>query len=71
VDGITTTHDCDQYGHNCHDTTFEFGAHLPVGLDMLFTSVPIELFLEVAPGLRILPFVDFAVFGGFGARYFF
>ncbi len=48
-----------------------FGAHFPVGLDMMFRGAPIELFLEAAPGLWIFPGTDFSIFGGFGARYFF
>ena len=58
----------DRY-YNCH--AVGFGGHFPVGLDLLFKAVPIELSFEFAPGLWFYPYVGFSAFGGVHVRYFF
>ena len=45
------------------------GARVPVGLFYLFAEIPIELFLEIAPGLDLFPAIGFDMAGGIGARY--
>ncbi|HOF14170.1 MAG TPA: hypothetical protein PLH80_11450 [Spirochaetota bacterium] len=35
------------------------------------SEVPIRIFFELVPALRIAPDVDFGIRGGLGARYFF
>ena len=57
--------------YDCNDNQVGFGGHFPVGLDLLFKSVPIELSFEFAPGLWFYPFVGFFAFGGVHVRYFF
>lgn len=47
------------------------GARVPLGLAYLFEDVPIDVFLEVAPGLALLPDLDFTMGGGIGCRYWF
>ncbi len=46
------------------------GARVPVGLQWYATPV-IELFAEVAPGLRIVPSTAFDIDGGLGIRFHF
>ena len=47
------------------------GARAPVGLEYLFAHNDIDLFLEVAAGLSVIPDTDFNVDAGIGIRFFF
>ncbi len=47
------------------------GARVPIGLDYMFDSVPIDIFVEVVPGLMVVPAIDFDIDLGLGARFFF
>jgi hypothetical protein len=47
------------------------GVRVPLGLAFNLGAVPLELFLEIAPGVAFLPWVDFFADGGIGIRYFF
>ena len=47
------------------------GVLIPLGLSFVFRTVPIEIFLEVAPGIGIIPGTFAIVDGGLGARYYF
>jgi hypothetical protein len=47
------------------------GARVPLGLAFLFREAPIELFLEVVPGVYVFPAVAALVDGGIGARVYF
>lgn len=47
------------------------GARVPLGLSWFFGEVPIELGLEVAPGLAVVPGPGIMVDGGLVARYWF
>lgn len=47
------------------------GARLPLGLSWFFGAVPIELGLEIAPGVAVLPGPGLMVDGGLVARYWF
>jgi hypothetical protein len=54
-----------------HDTDFILGPRIPIGIALAWTRVPIEVFVEVAPYLFVIPEVH-AQFGGqIGARWFF
>ena len=44
---------------------------VPIGISALFDELPLEVFAEVAPGLRILDKTDPDVDGGIGIRYVF
>ena len=46
-------------------------ARVPLGLDYMFENAPLDIFLEVAPSLSVLPSTSFGVGGGLGVRYFF
>ena len=48
-----------------------FGVRVPVGLDYLFQTAPVDIFLEVVPILDLTPKTDFKINAALGARYFF
>jgi len=48
-----------------------FGARIPVGLDYMFSGAPVDIFVEIVPGLTIIPTFDFDIDGGIGVRYWF
>ena len=45
------------------------GIRIPIGLVYEFDSVPIEVFIEAAPGMDVFPAVQFNGGGGIGIRY--
>ena len=47
------------------------GGRLPVGLEYLFANTNIDIFLEVAAGISVIPDTDFHVDAALGARFFF
>lgn len=47
------------------------GVRFPVGLDYLPDNSPVDIFLEIAPCLDLLPATSFDVEGGIGVRYWF
>ena len=47
------------------------GVRVPIGLDYMFSGAPVDIFVEVVPGLKFLPAIDFDVDGGIGIRYWF
>ena len=53
------------------DATTRLGFRFDVGLVWIPRNTPIDVFIEVAPLLDIIPETDFAVNGGVGVRYFF
>jgi hypothetical protein len=68
------------WAHGCRDAAGHWvycddevgaGAHFPIGLDMFFKAVPVEVYLELAPGFWFVPFIDWEIFGGLGGRYYF
>lgn len=53
------------------DKDLRLGFRVPLGLEYLFDTVPIGLFIEVAPILDILPGTGFGINGAVGARWYF
>lgn len=49
----------------------EVAIRVPLGAGYFFEDVPIELFLEIAPGLQLFPETSVDVTGGIGGRYYF
>ncbi len=49
----------------------KFGARVPVGLAYLFPTIPVDIFLEIAPIVDLAPDTGFDINGGIGARYYF
>ena len=47
------------------------GARVPLGLNYLFDGTPLDVFIEVVPGLEIIPDTKFNMEGGIGVRYWF
>ncbi|PIE52632.1 hypothetical protein CSA37_05220 [Candidatus Fermentibacteria bacterium] len=47
------------------------GIRVPLGLEYLFAGSDIDLFLEAAAGLEVIPDTDFRMDAGFGIRFFF
>lgn len=48
-----------------------FGMRVPVGLAVQWVKYPVEVFLELAPGVGIAPDTEFDLTGGLGARFYF
>lgn len=57
-------------GIKLQDTT-NLGLRFPIGISMIFESAPIEIFLEVSPGLGLVPETDLEIGAGLGGRVFF
>lgn len=47
------------------------GLRIPVGITYMFDGAPVDIFLEVAPALDLIPGTSFNVDGGIGARFYF
>lgn len=54
-----------------HSSRVMFGLRLPVGLDLFFHEVPLELYFELAPGIELVPELWWIAYGGIGLRYWF
>jgi len=48
-----------------------FGVRIPVGLAIQWQKYPVELYLEVGPGIELAPETEADISGGLGARYYF
>lgn len=65
-------HDHDHHKHHNHDHDhLRLGARAPLGVSVMLTGVPIDIFLEVAAGLWVVEHVDFDLDGAIGFRYWF
>jgi hypothetical protein len=51
--------------------TISLGAQVPLGITYLFDPVPIDLFLEFAPGMVVIPAPSFDITAFFGGHYYF
>ncbi len=49
----------------------QLGVRIPFGMDYLFATAPVDIFVELAPILDLSPATDFGVGGGLGVRYWF
>jgi hypothetical protein len=47
------------------------GVRIPVGLDYVFSTAPIDIFLEIVPVLDLIPSTEFDLNGGVGVRFWF
>lgn len=47
------------------------GIRIPVGLEYLFDTAPVDIFLEIVPILDLAPDTDLDFNGAIGVRYFF
>lgn len=56
---------------NPGDDNVVLGARVPVGINYLFESSSVGLFLEVVPIVNIIPETDFDINAALGARFYF
>jgi hypothetical protein len=47
------------------------GVRVPVGINYIFENAPLDIFIELAPVLDIVPGTEFRLTGGIGIRYYF
>ena len=47
------------------------GLRIPIGIDYVFSTAPVDIFLEVVPVLDLIPSTDFDLNGGIGVRFWF
>ena len=45
------------------------GVRVPIGIDYIFSSAPIDIFAEIVPVLDLIPSTDFDLNGGIGVRF--
>jgi len=50
---------------------FSIGPNIPLGADFILRNIPINISLEVSPGLSVIPKTSFKLFGFLGIRYVF
>lgn len=48
-----------------------FGIRLPLGLDYVFRRQPLDVFIEIAPIVDLIPDTDVDLSGGVGIRFYF
>jgi hypothetical protein len=56
---------------NVHTDALALCLRIPLGLAYVFENVPLDVFIELVPGMQIIPETRFAGFGGIGIRYWF
>lgn len=47
------------------------GVRVPLGLDYIFSSAPVDIFFELVPILDLAPKTDFKINAAIGGRYYF
>lgn len=47
------------------------GVRVPLGITYIFEKIPLDIFLEIAPTLELIPETDFSFDGAIGVRYYF
>ena len=58
-------------GHGSNEDDSLFGACFPLGIDWISSSAPVDVFLEIAPVLDLLPGTDLSFNAAIGVRYWF
>lgn len=72
IGGRLRVHDHDHHHHHDHDhDDTHLGARVPLGLAWMPGRTPIDIFIEVAPVLNVIPDMDVDVDAGLGVRYWF
>jgi hypothetical protein len=67
----------DDHYYNRHDRYYDhytenrLDIRVPVGVEYTVTKIPLGIFVELVPALRIIPDIDFNFWGGIGVRYYF
>jgi len=47
------------------------GLRIPIGINYIFETAPLDVFLEIVPLLELAPATEFVLNGSIGIRYFF
>lgn len=68
---LFSTDDRNRDGFFDADSSVAAGLRLPLGLEWSLPDPPLGIFLEIAPGMGILPGTHGFVQGGIGLRYYF
>lgn len=73
IGGALAAHDDDWGDDNdwYDDDYAAFGARIPLGMRLLPRQVPIDVFLEVAPVVYLIPSTDVDIDLGLGVRFYF
>jgi hypothetical protein len=58
-------------GKKSDDTRTRLGVRIPLGLAYLFEKTTLDIFVEVAPVLNLVPETEFELGAALGIRYFF
>lgn len=53
------------------ENDFRVGVRVPIGLAHFIKDAPLDIFIEVAPILDLVPATDMSANGGIGLRYYF
>ena len=54
----------------CRTAWVQPGVRAPLGFDVVFRNLPLELYAEFAPGVLVYPMIEFLAQGGFGLRWY-
>lgn len=71
IGGKLTFWDRDRGRYRDDDSEIGIAIRVPLGIDLLLRSVPLEFFLEIVPGLFIIPGTNADIDAGIGVRYYF
>lgn len=58
-------------GHGSNKDDALLGARFPLGISWISSSAPVDVFLEIAPVLDLLPGTDLSLNAAIGVRYWF
>ena len=58
-------------GHFTDDDSAGLGLRVPFGVTMVFTEAPFDIFLEIAPGILLMPKSAFDLDAALGTRFYF
>ncbi|WFB35553.1 DUF3996 domain-containing protein [Kiritimatiellota bacterium B12222] len=58
-------------GNGSYDEDVWVGVRVPLGISILFSETPVELFAEIVPVLDLVPDTNFDLNAAVGARYYF
>ncbi|MCF8379418.1 MAG: hypothetical protein K9H49_07565 [Bacteroidales bacterium] len=47
-----------------------FGGHVPIGLAYMLEDTPLDVFIEIRPGINLFPSTRFDISGGIGVRFY-
>lgn len=64
-------HDWEHHKKYYDEDELRLEMRVPVGIEFIARKVPVGVFLELVPVLRIIPHIHFGIRGGLGARYYF